>query len=83
MTLEAFLARKPVYDSDAGESLEFVEIAGSWWSAVPEALPAIAALAADRGLARRLGEAGHERARLITFRSGVSSKVVGDAGEIW
>lgn len=80
VTLEAFLARKPVVTtSDAGGPLEFVEdgVTGFVVPPSPEAIAsAIAALGADRALARRLGEAGFERARLITW-SGVVERLVG------
>ena len=80
VTLEAFLARKPVVTTaDAGGPLEFVVdgVNGIVADAAPEAIAAaIARLAADRSLARRLGEAGFERARTITW-DGVVDRLVG------
>jgi glycosyltransferase involved in cell wall biosynthesis len=71
ITLEAFLARKPVITTtDAGGPLEFVEdgVTGLVVEPTPEAVgSAIARLAADAALARRLGDAGFERARPITW----------------
>jgi len=71
VTLEAFLARKPVITTtDAGGPLEFVEhdVNGYIAAPTPEALAdAVARLAANASDAARLGEAGHARARLITW----------------
>jgi len=71
VTLEAFLARKPVVTTtDAGGPLEFVEheLTGYVAEPSPESLgAAISRLAADRARARALGEAGFERARTITW----------------
>ena len=71
VTLEAFLARKPVVTTtDAGGPLEFVTdgVTGLVTDPTAEALgAAIARLAADARLAQSLGEAGYERARLITW----------------
>jgi glycosyltransferase involved in cell wall biosynthesis len=71
VTLEAFLARKPVITTtDAGGPLEFVEhdVNGLVGAPTPEAIAAsITRLAAEAGTAARLGEAGHARARLITW----------------
>jgi glycosyltransferase involved in cell wall biosynthesis len=71
VTLEAFLARKPVVTTtDAGGPLEFVEdgVTGLVVDPAAEAIgAAIARLAANRALARSLGDAGHERARSITW----------------
>lgn len=79
VTLEAFLARKPVVTTkDAGGPLEFVEdgVSGLVADAAPESLgAAIARLAADRALAQRLGEDGYERARAITW-DGVVERLV-------
>ncbi len=75
VTLEGFLARKPVVTTlDAGGPLEFVEdgITGLVTEPRPEALgDAISRLAADRGLARTLGDAGYDRVRLITWEHAV------------
>jgi glycosyltransferase involved in cell wall biosynthesis len=71
VTLEAFLARKPVVTTtDAGGPLEFVEddVTGLVTSPSPEAVAdAIVRLAADRTRAAALGSAGYERARAITW----------------
>jgi glycosyltransferase involved in cell wall biosynthesis len=73
ITLEAFLARKPVVTTaDAGGPLEFVEdaVTGLVVEPTPEAIGrAIARLAADQRLARSLGDAGYERVRSITWDS--------------
>jgi len=80
VTLEAFLARKPVITtSDAGGPLEFVDdgVTGLVTEPAPEAFgAAIARLAADRRLAAALGGAGYERARSITW-DGVVERLVG------
>jgi glycosyltransferase involved in cell wall biosynthesis len=71
VTLEAFLARKPVITTtDAGGPLEFVEdaVTGLIADPTPEALGrAIGRLAADHRLGRSLGDAGYDRARSITW----------------
>ena len=71
ITLEAVLSRKPVVTTtDAGGPLEFVEDGATGLVAepTPEAIgSALARLAADRQLAGRLGDAGFERARMITW----------------
>jgi glycosyltransferase involved in cell wall biosynthesis len=71
VTLEAFLARKPVVTTtDAGGPLEFVEEAVTGLVVDPTADAigaAIARLAANRSLARALGDAGFDRARAITW----------------
>ena len=71
VTLEAFLARKPVVTAeDSGGPLEFVEdgVTGAVAAAQPEALAAaIDGFAADRGRASALGEAGFARARAISW----------------
>lgn len=80
VTLEAFLARKPVITTtDAGGPLEFVEdgTTGVICPPDPEALAAaVARLDANRSLAAALGAAGYERARRITW-AGVIEKLVG------
>ena len=80
VTVESFLSRKPVVTTtDAGGPLEFVEDGLNGLVAEPTAesiAAAIARLATDRSLARRLGEAGFERARLITW-DGVVERLVG------
>ncbi len=81
ITLEAFLARKPVVTTaDAGGPLEFVDdgVTGIVTAPHPDALAgAIARLAGDRALASRLGDAGYERARAITW-DGVVERLVED-----
>ena len=80
VTLEAFLARKPVITAeDSGGTLEFVEdsVNGLIGAADPEAIgTAINRLAADRARAGSLGDAGFERARTITW-DGVVEKLAG------
>ena len=80
VTLEAFLAHKPVLTtSDAGGPLEFVvdQLNGLISDPEPDALAAsIARVAADRGLAKRLGDAGFERASQISW-DGVVERLVG------
>lgn len=81
VTLEAFLARKPVITTtDAGGPLEFVEdgVNGLIADATPEALgAAIARLAADPRTAQSFGAAGYERARTITW-DGVVDRLMAD-----
>ena len=71
VTLEAFLARKPVVTTtDAGGPLEFVEdgVTGLVTEPTPEAIgAAIGRLAGDRRTAQSLGDAGYERVRAITW----------------
>lgn len=71
VTLEAFLARKPVITAtDSGGPLEFVVdgVNGRVCAPDPEAFAdAINALARDRRKAADMGEAGYERARAITW----------------
>jgi glycosyltransferase involved in cell wall biosynthesis len=71
VTLEAFLARKPVVTAtDSGGTLEFVEdgSTGLVTAPTPEAVgEAVARLDADRRLASRLGDAGREVAARITW----------------
>lgn len=79
VTLEAFLARKPVVTAaDSGGPLEFVEdgVTGFVCDPTPDAIAtAINRLAADRRLAAGFGAAGFERAREITWK-GVIEKLV-------
>ncbi len=82
VTLEAFLSRKPLVTvTDAGGPLEFV-IDGENGFVVeprPDALAdVIRRLAADHRLAARLGEAGFERARLVTW-DGVVERLLGES----
>jgi glycosyltransferase involved in cell wall biosynthesis len=79
VTLEAFLASKPVITTtDAGGPLEFVEDEVNGFICVPEA-EAVAAsinrLAGDRTRAKALGLAGLERARGITWEHVVEKLV--------
>ena len=80
VTLEAFLARKPVVTaSDSGGTLEFVEDGINGLVAAPsaEALgAAINRLTADARLTARLGDQGYERARTVTW-DGVVERLVG------
>ncbi len=73
VTLEAFLARKPVITTaDAGGPLEFVVdgVNGLVTDPMPEAIAeAVNRLGRDARLAARLGDAGYERARTITWDS--------------
>ncbi len=82
ITLEAFLARRPVVTTtDAGGPLEFVDDGVTGIVAEPSAESLAAAmtrLAANHGLGRRLGDAGFERARTITW-DGVVERLVGEA----
>jgi glycosyltransferase involved in cell wall biosynthesis len=79
VTLEAFLARKPVVTCvDSGGPNEFVEdgVNGFVCDPAPEAIgDALGRLAADRRRAAAFGDAGHERARRITW-DGVVEKLV-------
>ena len=79
VTLEAFIARKPVITAtDAGGPLEFVEHGVNGFVCVPapeEVAAAINRIAGDRALAASLGLAGCERARSIKW-DGVIEKLV-------
>jgi glycosyltransferase involved in cell wall biosynthesis len=79
VTLEAFLAKKPIVTAtDSGGPIEFVEDGVNGFVVAPEAAPiaaAINALAADRRRAAALGDAGYTRARAITW-DGVIEKLV-------
>ncbi len=83
VTLEAFLSHKAVVTTtDAGGPLEFVTngVNGLITAPAAEALAAaIERLAADAQLAARLGDAGYERARLVTW-DGVVERLVGSVG---
>jgi glycosyltransferase involved in cell wall biosynthesis len=71
VTLEAFLAAKPVVTAtDSGGTLEFVDdgVTGAVTAPEPEALgAAVAALHGSRARAAALGEAGRARAGAITW----------------
>jgi glycosyltransferase involved in cell wall biosynthesis len=79
VTLEAFLARKPVITAtDSGGPNEFVVDGVNGFSVAPEPesiAAAINALAADRGRAAAMGDAGYDRARTVTW-DGVIEKLV-------
>jgi glycosyltransferase involved in cell wall biosynthesis len=80
VTLEAFLCAKPVITAtDSGGTLEFVVNGenGFVCDPTPEAIGVAATrLAEDAALAARLGNAGRERARLITW-DGVVEQLLG------
>ena len=73
VTLEAFLSRKPVITTvDAGGPLEFVEDGVNGLVTEPTAdaiATAVNDLGGDAQRAARLGDAGYERARTITWTS--------------
>jgi glycosyltransferase involved in cell wall biosynthesis len=79
VTLEAFLSRTPVVTTtDSGEPTEFVVdgVNGRVTAPTADALAdALAALASDPAGAARLGDAGYERARTITW-DGVVDRLV-------
>ena len=79
VTLEAFLARKPVITcSDSGGPIEFVQDGVNGWVREPEPAAIAAAIneaAGDRGRTARLGDAGYDIARTITWE-GVIEKLV-------
>jgi glycosyltransferase involved in cell wall biosynthesis len=80
VTLEAFLARKPVITtSDAGGPTEFVVHGENGWICPPDSQAlgaALQELAGDRADAARRGERGYERARTITW-DGVIEQLLG------
>lgn len=82
VTLEAFLAHKPVVTTtDAGGPLEFVEhgVTGFVAEPSPEALgAAISRLAGEPALARSLGDAGYDRVRSITW-DGVVDRLMAES----
>jgi glycosyltransferase involved in cell wall biosynthesis len=79
VTLEAFLARKPVVTChDSGGPNEFIVDGVNGFVCAPqpdELSSAISRLAADRGRAAAMGDAGHEVASRITW-DGVIEKLV-------
>jgi glycosyltransferase involved in cell wall biosynthesis len=81
VTLEAFLARKPVITArDSGGPNEFVVDGVNGYSCEPEPeafAAAINALHADRRRAQALGEAGETRARTITWDGVIERLVAG------
>lgn len=80
VTLEAFLARKPVITcSDSGGPNEFVVDGDNGFVCAPTSesiASAVNRLAADRRLAARMGDAGHIAASAVTW-DGVIEKLVG------
>lgn len=80
VTLEGFLSGKPVITCrDSGGTLEFVADGTNGFVCDPDPAAigaAIARLAADRQLAARLGQAGLQRARLVTW-DGVVEQLLG------
>jgi glycosyltransferase involved in cell wall biosynthesis len=80
VTLEAFLARKPVITcADSGGPTEFVEDGVNGWLCEPQPAALAAAMnaaASDRARTARLGDSGFEIARAITW-DGVIEKLVG------
>ena len=80
VTLEAFLAAKPVITaSDAGGPLEFVRDGINGFICEPDPMRFAASvnrIAADRSLAERLGRAGQSVARTITW-DGVIEQLLG------
>ena len=85
VTLESFLARRPIITTeDAGGPLEFVEdgVNGAVCPPEPNAIAAeISQLAADRGNAACLGEAGYARAKQVSW-DGVVERLVGTRAPI-
>lgn len=81
VTLESFLAHKPVITArDSGGTLEFVEdgVNGCVCEPDPGAIAdACSRLVDDVRLAQSMGDAGYERARLVTW-DGVVEKLVGE-----
>jgi glycosyltransferase involved in cell wall biosynthesis len=79
VTLESFLSHKPVVTTtDSGEPIEFVidGVNGRVTAPSAEALAdALAALASDPAAAARMGAAGYDRARTITW-DGVVDRLV-------
>ena len=80
VTLESFLARKPVVTcTDSGGPNEFVVDGRNGFVCAPQAedlARAMARLAADRPWAAAMGDAGYERARTITW-DGVVEALLG------
>jgi glycosyltransferase involved in cell wall biosynthesis len=80
VTLEAFLARKPVITcTDSGGPTEFVRDSVNGWICEPQPsalATAIGAAASDRARAASMGDSGFEIARTITW-DGVIEKLVG------
>ena len=83
VTLEAFLARKPVVTArDSGGTLEFVRAGVNGWvcDPTPESIAdAFAELTGMPAKSAALGDAGYDRARLVTW-DGVIERLVGSHG---
>jgi glycosyltransferase involved in cell wall biosynthesis len=83
VTLEAFLAHKPVVTTtDAGGPNEFVVDGVNGWVSAPDPVAlgeAIGLVHADRARAAARGEAGYDRARTITW-DGVIDRLVAPDG---
>ena len=81
VTLEAFLAHKPVITArDSGGTLEFVEDGVNGYVCEPEPgaiADAFSRLAHDVRRTQSMGDAGYDRARLVTW-DGVVEKLVGE-----
>lgn len=82
VTLEGFLSRKPVLTaSDSGGTLEFVTDGQTGMVFAPDDLAALARsmdrLVEDRAEARRLGEAGYERVKDISWDNVVATLLRG------
>lgn len=81
VTLEAFLSKKPVITTrDAGEPTAFVIDGVNGRVTEPDAAAigaAIGELVAHPAVAARMGEAGYERARLITWSAAIERLVAG------
>ena len=80
VTLEAFLARKPVITcTDSGGPTEFVRDGVNGWTCEPDPVAVAAAITsadADRSRTAQMGDAGYDLARTITW-DGVIEKLVG------
>ena len=80
VTLESFLAHKPVVTcSDSGGPIEFVRDGVNGWICDPHPSAIAAAINAasrDRGRTARMGDAGYDIARTITW-DGVIDRLVG------
>ena len=81
VTLEAFLAHKPVITArDSGGTLEFVVDGVNGYVCEPEPgaiADAFSRLAHDVRRTQSMGDAGYDRARLVTW-DGVVEKLVGE-----
>ena len=80
MTLEGFLARKPVITcTDSGGPNEFVVDGQNGFVCAPnpaEMAAAVNRLAADRPMAKTMGDAGYDVARRVTW-DGVIERLLG------